>query len=392
MPFPKVLHFMPDEKFNDFFVGMIRSHGVDDHWFLVDPSRDGAPLRHTSAGIASAILDPGRPIACQVLDLIRNSRTVVIHYMSARAQELVLALPRGPRLFWSGWGADYHHLLRGGQDALYEPCTRRLVERLELSGAAGGEARFRRIAKKLGAAPLTRPLRMLRWSKILSRVDLFSAPIRQDYDLLRQALGLRFGAGYRQVNYGSAEDTFACTSPETPEPTRVQLGNSADPVGNHLDAAAVIPPSVRRRLDLVVPLSYGRQEYARAVELGLAGLGFEQVRVFEHFMTKGEYGQALAPCGTAIFHARRQHALANVGAALWRGARTYLNPESSAFACLRSHGALVEPTDALATAFGRDETMSINDRVRLNRRALLEIWGRDAVWRNCREFVQEVAG
>lgn len=387
---PAVVHLLPDEKFADTFIGLVHAHRRDGHHFLLDPANADGALRHASHTADSTVLDPRRPVAAQAHDLVSGARTLVVHFMSPRARELVLSLPAHTRLFWSGWGGDYYHLLAGGQEALYGSLTRRFVSRLDFAAATGTAARMRCALKQLGGARAARILRRHRWLRVISRVDLFSAPISEDYVLLRRALGPRFGASYCQVNYGSVEETFAPPPSAQPDALVVQLGNSADPIGNHLDAAAAIPGHCRGQLELVVPLSYGRRDYARQLGRELARQGFRTVTVLGDFMPLDRYAASTSRCGVAVFNAKRQHAIGNVGAALCRGARVFLDTANPLLGCLRTLGAMVESTGELGSAFGDSGWKATGERAGINRKALALLWGRAVVDRNAREFLRTV--
>jgi hypothetical protein len=108
-------------------------------------------------------------------------------------------------------------------------------------------------------------------------------------------------------------------------------------------------------------------------------------------MPLDEYVATLSRCGVAIFNARRQQALGNVGAALWRGARVFLNPASVVLEFLQTHGAIVESVETLATCLGQTDTEPATARAARNRLALERLWGEEVVRQNARRFINETS-
>jgi len=389
---PPIVHYLPDDKFANFFVELIRALDGERHHFAVDPAGAGGSLLHTKLCNVSAVLDPSKPVVPQLADVIQSSKTLVLHFMNPRAQQLALASPTGVTVFWSGWGADYYHLLPGGQRGLYCSRTLRLVDTLADRQKGSPLSQLRRLALRSGAAPVVSALRQRKWRHILARVDLFSSPLPPEYKILRDALGRRFSAQYCQINYGSIEDSFGPESSSTrAESNKVLLGNSADPVGNHLDAAEGIPYQMRSALTLVVPLSYGNAEYAELLLGELLQLGFAKVEAMRQFLPLKDYLASTGTCSVAIFNARRQHALGNIGASLCRGTRVFLHAANPALSFLRSLGATVDSCDCLAAEIRTPPNETRKARETANRTALERFWGRKSVERNAIEFIETVS-
>lgn len=384
---PRVVHYIPDEKFTNFFVQLIRRVGGKDHFFAIDPAGPARSLAYTDHANASVVLDPKSPVHSQLMSSLRECRTLVVHFMNPRAQKLVMALPARVRVFWSGWGADYYYMLPSGQARLYSPRTAQLLETLAMSRPPSAAATLRSVAQRAGLAPIRDALRRTRWMRVVSRVDLFSAPIRPDFELLQRALGHKFAAEFCQVNYGSVEETFGPWTTMPMNSRRLLLGNAATPIANHLDAAEAIAPSVRAALTLVVPLSYGDRAYAALLETELTKLGYKNIEVLREFLTLNDYLDKTASCGTTVFNAKRQHALGNIGAALCRGARVFLNPDNPALDYLRGLGAAVESIDQITVEVDPD----VNTRAVTNRLALERTWGQKAVDQNALAFLRAVS-
>ncbi len=142
---------------------------------------------------------------------------------------------------------------------------------------------------------------------------------------------------------------------------------------------------------MLVPLSYGRVDYAETIEPMLQGLGFKRIDILSRFLPLPDYNAVTGRCGTAIFNAKRQHALGNIGAALCRGARVFLDPVNPAFGFLRGLGASVESSAGNSDRFPTMSDSSLRSRAAANTRALNQCWGREQVENNARSFLRLVS-
>ena len=130
----------------------------------------------------------------------------------------------------------------------------------------------------------------------------------------------------------------------------VLLGNSATSSNNHVEALELLRDRVAADAHVVVPLSYGHAGYADRVEaLGRALLA-ERFDPLRGWMSLDAYNERIRRCGTVVMNHRRQQAVGNIGAALYKGAAVYLRPENPLYPFYRSLGIAVRAIDVLATA------------------------------------------
>jgi dTDP-N-acetylfucosamine:lipid II N-acetylfucosaminyltransferase len=100
--------------------------------------------------------------------------------------------------------------------------------------------------------------------RCFKKVDFFSAPIPDDFKLLRSSLGSRFKAEYVQLNYGNVPQTFLPGS-EKLTGKDILVGNSATPTNNHVEVFKLLSDLDLRGHKVIAPLSYGDERYRDAI-------------------------------------------------------------------------------------------------------------------------------
>jgi hypothetical protein len=224
--------------------------------------------------------------------------------------------------------------------------------------ASGGLFRRRRPPALVAAAP---------------RIDVCCV-IPTELQMLREALpALR--AVPHDLPLFTVEDVFD-RGPPAMEGADVLLGNSATSSNNHVEALELLRDRVAADAHVVVPLSYGHAAYADRVEaLGRALLG-ERFDPLRGWMSLDAYNERIRRCGTVVMNHRRQQAVGNIGAALYKGAAVYLRPENPLYPFYRSLGIAVRAVDELAA--GPLSPLSPEDGQR-NRQAIAGYYGRARV-------------
>lgn len=323
----RVLHFAGDEKVIPLIQDLFEEALPGQNEFRVHA--EGGPLRYVEPG--PGVKQVGREYfsSGMALDDLRHCDCLVIHGLTPYFAPALRQLPEAVLVLWAGWGFDYYDLLEPRIGPLVLPQTRRLhrgsrtLERLRYLARA--DAPFAKIWGTLRRSlqpPPSHPVR-----EFAHRFDLFSVT-PGEVTLVRDALP-QLRAGYHMLVYATTEDTLAI-GPDMAGPD-VLVGNSATPTNNHAEVFDAL-----ERLDLtgrriIVPLNYGSDTYAEAVcRAGRHRFGdaFVPLRTF---MPLAEYHDVQRTCGTVIMNHRRQQAVGTLSAALYKGARVFLRPESPVY-------------------------------------------------------------
>jgi dTDP-N-acetylfucosamine:lipid II N-acetylfucosaminyltransferase len=391
---PRFLHFIPDEKFVNVTVDLMARTGLGSHIFVVNSDSADGELRYADRDKVAIVTRSGSSPLPLLANELTRCDALVIHYLTRPACELILAAPSSTPVAWCGWGGDYYNLLPGGEDALFAPETRRIVESLRKRRAGHS---INRQAKRLARTWLG-PLRDFAlyhtyWRQAIRRVNFFSAPIRPDFDLLRAALADDLVAEYCQFHYGSLQDdAFRAV----PAPARrghqasIQLGQSASAFGNHLDAALSIQIAHRQRVRLVVPMSYGDLDYRDEVLSRIGAMCFAAFDDIRQYLPLHEFERRVASCELAIFGSKRQHALGNILIALCQGRQVLLDPENPTFGYLRTLGVMVDAISDIDRVLDGAAQFDAAHRLKANVVALRDQWGASKVDLDARIFLSRL--
>jgi hypothetical protein len=284
---------------------------------------------------------------------------------------------------WSGWGADFYHLLPGGENALLGPKTREIARRMSMKAASQHPLAF---AKWLLRSVRREYVRHTQLLPALKRIELFSAPIQDDYVLLKSALGKCFPALYGQINYGSVEQTFAIGGAALCGQD-ILVGNSASLTNNHVEAFLQLAKHDLSGRKVVVPLSYGDPAYREVIlKYGSKILG-EHFDPVINFMPLAEYNKRISRCSVVVMNHRRQQALGNIGTLVYKGAKLFLDERNVVYKFMQRRGAHVFSTSMLENDGNSIFSSLTDDQKRDNRRALEDYWGQDTVNKNAVEFI-----
>lgn len=293
---------------------------------------------------------------------------LVLHSMTRMAARAVRQVRPDCRVVWIGWGYDYYPLLRSRLGALTLPRTR------ELLGAVTDEAESTRrslFGAKQPALVSAAP-----------RIDVCCV-VPTELAMLRDALpGLR--ARQHDLPLFTVEDVFD-RGPSQMRGPSVLLGNSATSSNNHVEALDLLRGRLPEGGCIVTPLSYGNAEYGtRVTALGQQMFG-ERFEALRGWMPIDAYNERIAGCGFVVMNHRRQQAVGNIGAALFKGATVYLRPENSLFPFYRSQGIALRSIDELAQGGGL-QPLSETERG-ANCAAIARYYGRAAVLGSIRRLL-----
>lgn len=375
----RILHLAPDEKFIPFAFRLFNElPDVENRLVIRSLGRDRM-LRHTSSLAAWRIVSRDYFVSSAMTEDLRWCDCLIVHYLEPLGAAMMLRAPAGVVKVWSAWGADYHQLIPESGRPMLGPQTRSIVAKLRRASTGRWlRSLFACARNQLIGFPLMRAAAL--------GVDLYSAPIEEEFEDLRSALGPRFRARFAQLNYGDVESIFS-EGASSPSGEDILVGNSAAATNNHAEAFSTLA-----RLDLgdrriVVPLSYGDSEYRGAViALGRRMFGARFVPVTE-FLSLADYNSLIGHCTIAIMNHRRQQALGNIGTLMQRGARILLDEHGTLFRFFTSIGACVDSLQALERV-GASLPAPLSEAEQLrNRAALRTVWSAATVRHNATEFV-----
>lgn len=378
-----ILHLVEDEKFIDFFARTMPQKAGINHRYIVQVNELNRPLRHIQQMQPFRCVDSSYFTSKLMQQDLMASDVLVVHFMTLWGARMIRSAPSHVKIVWSGWGADYYHLLPGGEQAVWSSQTREIASVIDKQRAQKNFA--------VHARRLLRPWRRLylRETQLipaLKKVNFFSAPLPEDYYLLRRALGNAFRASFVQINYGSVEETFAIGS-ESVDGENILVGNSATLTNNHIEIFRLLAKHNLSGRKVIVPLSYGDSDYRQIIlELGQDLLG-ESFMPLVNFMPLAEYNRLTGTCSIAIMNHYRQQALGNIGSILYRGAKLFLSNKNVAYGFLRAKGAHVCEIGDLESGSSNAFSSLTREQKADNVKALHCFWGQEKVSENATSFI-----
>lgn len=385
---PMLLHFCPDEKFICFVQDSFESALPGQNRFVVwcnsemQQRPDGYARQSPSTRFASS----SYAFSMELSRDLEWCDALIIHCMSPVSALAALRVPDRVQVIWSGWGFDYYHLIDLPYGGVLEG-TRRL------SSKAAALAR-----KRLN---ISRIVRSLRWrcetwffrhyleKRILYRTNFFSAPIENDWKLLRSMCpDLR--AKYTQINYGSVDSMFR-VGPDRVKGDNILIGNSASDTNNHVEAFDVVSKIRLGKRRIIVPLSYGNADYTKSIiEYGRCVFG-DAFDPLVEYMSLEKYNAIIASCSVVVMNHVRQQALGNVNIMLYKGARVFLRSDNPIYSFFRDKGAHIFSIDDLIR-MQEDAFVPLDSgAIALNRRIIDEVWGHDSVRANILKLAERVS-
>lgn len=136
-------------------------------------------------------------------------------------------------------------------------------------------------------------------------------------------------------------------SENTKATLNIQLGNSADPSNNHIEALEKLLPFKNENICILVPLSYGSKEYAQQViAQGKEWFG-DKFKPLTEFMPFEEYLSFLGSIDIAIFNHKRQQAMGNTITLLGLGKTVYIRSDTTQWQFFEKKGIKVGDIEKL---------------------------------------------
>lgn len=380
-----VLHLVYDEKFVTFAAEVFASCSGTTNRYLVIVNDDSAPLRFV-ANLANKQRVTKRYFRSHaMMRELEWCDVLIVHYLGLPGAKLILRAPSRVLVVWSGWGGDYYDLLPHGEQTLLGDATRSLL--LAIDRERSGRLRtmprrirsaVMRVRNRLVVDPLLR--------RAIRRVNYFSAPIPEDFDVFKRLAPGKKHAEYAQLNYASVERTFS-SGPAVVTGDAILVGNSASATNNHADVfdrLAKLDLGGRR---IIVPLSYGDEIYRDAVIAYGRRLFGERFEPLIEYMAIERYNVVIGQCSVALMGHRRQQGVGNIAMLLLIGARVFIDRASPVLGHLKARGAYVSALDELANGSSAFLEPLSPEQQRANRSVVEAAWGHDVVLRNTRQFI-----
>lgn len=377
----RVAHLAFDQKFIPFAQDVFEEAYPGRNTWLVLRER-GEPVRFIRDLANVRFFTHRQLLSRDCLEAVNSSDLLIVHAMIPAFAGIVKRVSRDVTVLWIGWGYEYYSYLERAFGDLILPETAAAWQRAEAAepstspGVVFRLKSFLRPAYRAFKTALGSSTSQETIQTVAGRIDLCCVS-PSEMPFLRASFP-DFQAKHYQLHYFSKEDTLD-RGPAQMIGLDILLGNSATAENNHFEAMNLL-----RRMDIqgrriIVPLSYGDSRYSDEVcRTGrrLFGSGFTPLR---DYLPIDEYHQMLATCGTVVMNHRRQAAMGNISAALYKGARVILREENPIFQTYTNLGAVLDSVRSIEQSPHR-ATLPLSQHERsLNRRIVGEYMARPAL-------------
>lgn len=276
---------------------------------------------------------------------------VIVHYVDLEMAEWILKIPKDIPVYIQTWGGDTAPLL--DSTWLYGTKTRGFYyEKSAISAVP--------MAAGYPLYEMRRKWRNRHWHSTLQNAmhhAHYTSFLLGSTERNAIAPGLRVHEEFR-ITY--ANDMVA--SPLQPGlPGHILLGNSATPTNQHWEALLTLKESNFEVISILMPLSYGDEEYADWISSKARTLFGSVVTCLRDFLPLEEYKQHIGKCGMVVMNHSRQQALGNIYWALNAGKRVLLNPEGINYQHLSKQEVMCEPLNAIQLNRTAPESSAIRE-------------------------------
>ena len=274
--------------------------------------------------------------------LERDDYDAVLFYSLPPARWWIVDLiPKGRIVIWWIWGYDVYDEYRGLPSRVAVPFYKGKTQAV-LNILDGG---LKRQVSDLIKRSFFVPFLKRRCMEVFSRIDYAQPVLHDEYVALKSA------RGFQAKEFYNLDSIYEVSVPERRLPANgsVLLGNSATYTNNHLDVADLLTQRGVTGCRFIVPLNYGRPEYAVYLSDHLQIRGNEVV-LLKDFLPKEEYFRIVDSCSYAIFGVLRQQAMGNIYYCLSKGVKVFLYKDSIPYKYLTEMGYCVYALDDVTPA------------------------------------------
>lgn len=277
----QILHIMIIEKFLAPYIDFVDKHlGRDNQHYVFITSKKyeyGLTPEHNVE-----FLYTDADIFITLSEYMRISKKIILHGLWRDKVEMILL--SNPELlkkcYWVMWGGDF-----------YFPETQSLIKK--------------QVIKKMG---------------------YFITHIKGDYELAQKYYGAK-GEYHECFMYPSNLYKEYDIKAKEHNTIKIQLGNSADPTNNHIEALQKLTKYKDENIQIFVLLSYGNQKHAKEVIAYGKEVFGDKFTPLTEFMSSEKYLEFLSEVDIAIFAHKRQQAMGNIITLLGLGKKVYMRSD-----------------------------------------------------------------
>lgn len=312
----KILHITKDEKFIDGAYYLFEKAFPNCNRFIVLKPPADPPIRYLNKELVAnaechiisqstieQLAERSAEYSVTVLHGVNNDHVSI--FEAATSKDRFMGIIHGAEIYNSGL---MNLVLMGNKtEKLYQKTSREtFIERVKNL--------LRKVKYRNHKYP-----KQVDLSHVLYQMQAFGSLSKISYEKIYNPFVKHVPFSYYPIDFIINDETLKVQG------DNILLGNSASATNNHLEALELLKSLNIGDRNIVTPLSYGCKKYAKAIiDEGQKQFG-DQFIPLNSFLPMDEYNRVMSNCGIVIMNHYRPQAMGNVIAALYMGAKVFLN-------------------------------------------------------------------
>jgi dTDP-N-acetylfucosamine:lipid II N-acetylfucosaminyltransferase len=300
---------------------------------------------------------------------IKKNDLVVFHSLAASFYPFALRLPKEIKTVWMCFGVEvYNDIHYFSEHQLLDTLTKKHFPSKRISFQKYWKNKLRRHYRLMKPDLPFLPFEIKR--NVFARIDYLASSFEEEFSSVQKLI--RLNKAFFSFWYYPLEQIVDVNEQLIPgNRNNILIGNSGFSSGNHLDVFEKLKTVCAAHKKIIVPLSYGREEYVDfIVSQGKNQFGADFEPLLE-FVSLEVYNNTIKSCGIAILNNKRQQAVGNTIALLWFGSKVFLSSNNPFYHYLKRIGILVFCYETELTKQSIDELLSL-EQIERNRTVLFQ--------------------
>ena len=327
----KILHIAPDEKFINAIHWQFEEIFPNKSKYLIFLTKKQNELKYIKVSKNVSLVDEN--LETFFKEIAAND-IIILHGLNYFQSKVVLAYQAKAKFIWFFWGGEIYDNPHGlAKQTLGIKTQRKFAD----PSIALKLKNFIKPVYYYFKKSITPKKSIL---KAAQKIDYFGSLDKEELNYLKEKGFLKSNILHVRMTYYPLEFILDGIVDDFVKGDSILLGNSASISNNHLEAFDLLKKFNLEKRDLIVPLSYGDNKYAKELKnIGLEVFGKKFMPIIE-FMPLSS-NKILLGCEIVVMNHYRQQAVGNILAMLWIGAKVYLNESNTFYHYLKINGIIV---------------------------------------------------
>ncbi len=387
-----ILHLISDEKFIDHVIYVFEKVSPENNIYLLpNNNKDLKYVKSKNKNLINTTENSSKYKT--IINSINTFDGIIIHNLYDEYKKKILLLIKEKKqkiyVHWMSWGTDLYFIPQLSSK-LIAPVTKKIVFNKNIP------------ISLLRIQNLIQDFTPMLWDRyslfqgntkgyynyknIISTISSFSTIIPSEIQLIQKYFNLA-PEQYVPFKYEIIDNRNEVYSNEICINNNFLVGNSATVTNNHLDAFGLINKWALSNSKVIVPLSYGDNNYANIViNKGTKLFGNNFIPIND-FLSKNEFNKLLNNCGNVIMNHHRQQALGTIIISLWKGARVYLDHHNPLNDFFRNNGI---KTFLLKDIKNINHLPEFSELANINRPKLLNLFNEKNVLSETKSLIERI--